>query len=687
MWRNAKGQVTIAVGILMLTLMFLLAFAVNIGMLVHAKINLQNAADLAAYAGASTQARQLNAISFLNYEMRRQYKKLLFRNYVLGNLAQPTFPRTPGGRTPYAFRANASATPYGAPTICITFNRRDNYCQVSTLRAISIPTANPIDSLTSVLSAQLSEIERARQISCVNIGRMNEMLASYWLYNTDPTLENMAQLLQTGATNVPELRGALTTLRGLAQGLGIGPKLFMLRRRIKTLEGYLNIEPKTDVELGTVEQLKSGPLAAKHERTIQAYLSAYHTLGEHLFEADTIRMTELSQSPQLILEELRSGFSLFPVGMQFGTGGAAAATVAAGAGARDCSQYPIPYAIRNLPLGVWKSPRALTYYAVRLTAKARLIFNPFGGDLELSAYSAAQPFGSRIGPKLEEPMFTYETIVQSAALGTSPGSSRGVNNPETMRSPGLAIAPGDGPNSWGLMSTLGAYQQAMSEATDPNSPMTFQAIKTGIAAAMAPTPWEVGRYNIPGDVLDSDPFTQYFAPASQLHAIWAPLYEPGGGADVDTLIQEVLNELNAIEPQNMSIDQKTRFKDALQQAFRQYLGQLAQGRGEDGESINFYKMTNPFAQPAAAASGQPPIPLHISEDVATLDPLKTKSSWGDVKNTAYKEQKRTGYSVKFVSFKTLLNPDGVSANTEGGAWENRPIEDAQAEADYQHLQH
>ena len=47
--------------------------------------------DMAAYAGAAVQARQLNQISYLNYEMRRAYKKFLFRYYVLGNVAQDSF--------------------------------------------------------------------------------------------------------------------------------------------------------------------------------------------------------------------------------------------------------------------------------------------------------------------------------------------------------------------------------------------------------------------------------------------------------------------------------------------------------------------------------------------------------------------------------------------------------------------
>src|SRR4051812_49183793 len=92
------------IGVMMMTFILFFAFVVNTGMLVNAKINLQNAADLAAYAGAATQARQLTQISYLNYEMRRQYKKVLLRYYVMGNMAQRNFPRNgPRTNAPYYY--------------------------------------------------------------------------------------------------------------------------------------------------------------------------------------------------------------------------------------------------------------------------------------------------------------------------------------------------------------------------------------------------------------------------------------------------------------------------------------------------------------------------------------------------------------------------------------------------------
>src|SRR6476659_7270993 len=119
--RRESGQASIMIGMIVLTFILFFAFVINTGMLVNAKINLQNAADLAAYAGAAVQARQLTQISYLNYEMRRQWKKFLFRIYVIGNMAQDGFPRTPGarGKMTYVPNNNTPAVDYGVPTTCV----------------------------------------------------------------------------------------------------------------------------------------------------------------------------------------------------------------------------------------------------------------------------------------------------------------------------------------------------------------------------------------------------------------------------------------------------------------------------------------------------------------------------------------------------------------------------------------
>ena len=60
--------------------MFILfGFVVDISHLINNKINLQIAADQAAYAGAAWQARTLNQIATVNYRMRQDLKELAMR--------------------------------------------------------------------------------------------------------------------------------------------------------------------------------------------------------------------------------------------------------------------------------------------------------------------------------------------------------------------------------------------------------------------------------------------------------------------------------------------------------------------------------------------------------------------------------------------------------------------------------
>ncbi len=81
-----RGQISIFFASSLIVLISIIAFVINIGLFVKAKINLQNATDASAYAGAAVQARMLNRIGFMNWEMRNNYKEWMFKYYVLGNL-------------------------------------------------------------------------------------------------------------------------------------------------------------------------------------------------------------------------------------------------------------------------------------------------------------------------------------------------------------------------------------------------------------------------------------------------------------------------------------------------------------------------------------------------------------------------------------------------------------------------
>src|SRR5690606_7772145 len=65
----------------------------------------------------------------------------------------------------------------------------------------------------------------------------------------------------------------------------------------------------------------------------------------------------------------------------------------------DISKVALP--VPGYPLGFYKDPNVVTYYAVKGEAEFVGMFNPFKIDaIKLHAYSAAKPFGGRIGPTL-----------------------------------------------------------------------------------------------------------------------------------------------------------------------------------------------------------------------------------------------------------------------------------------------
>lgn len=87
---NKKGQMAVFIVLIFQVLFVLFAMVINIGLIVHDKINLQNSVDLAAYYVAQRQAESLNIIAHQNYQIRQAWKLLAWRYFVLGTSASST---------------------------------------------------------------------------------------------------------------------------------------------------------------------------------------------------------------------------------------------------------------------------------------------------------------------------------------------------------------------------------------------------------------------------------------------------------------------------------------------------------------------------------------------------------------------------------------------------------------------
>jgi hypothetical protein len=647
-------------------------------MLVNAKINLQNAADLAAYSGAATQARQLNQISFLNYEMRRFFKKFLFRYYVIGNMAQGTHPAN-GGSGMRRWAPNTSAQEFGVPATCITYSKDDNYCQNPELKAIPIRrTANPLDQISPLINQQLENIEKLRQNSCLGIGSTNVKLLYYWLWNTDPDLSYLDSQIN-GTTN-PAAKTRLQLLKVLSQGLGLIPKELLLLKRIRSLEKLVNTAPKV-LTLSTTERLKSAKEWAANERSVNAFYSAYHTLGSNTYPSETIKLTELlpgdsDKANLLSLQEIKTEFDAWSVDFALKNSNGTAScdnpgTLAQGASTTpsDCFQCLVPVVFSKdqsfMPtVGVYKDPKIMTYYAVELEAKAKVLFSPFG-DMTLKAYASTQPFGSRIGPALDLAKFSYNAVPKVLTRSALGGFRNAKKIPNLPVREAESADPTQGWNNNEVLYNYykqAALQQSGGTTGQVNAKITREDLERAYHSAMGPNPWESGKYNILNDqVKTGDSFINYFDQTGN-HAFYAPVGDPD---KIQDEIKDFIENIKVNDDPTSQAAFSREEKELLTKGILHYVQtSLKNGAGEYGESLEIYRISNPFKVPDPRSmttmsqqdiTGLPPT-LYMSEAE------KLRTSWSDTISEKYKSEGRVGYSVKFIPLKTLRNPSGITTD-------------------------
>ncbi len=115
--KNQKGQVAIFVALIFQIVFVFFALLINVGFLVHHKINLQQSTDLAAYYGAMKQAEMLNAVSHINFQIRQNWKLLTWRYRVLGTFGfqkdkepNQNYPFESGSNGGFAYNAENGST-------------------------------------------------------------------------------------------------------------------------------------------------------------------------------------------------------------------------------------------------------------------------------------------------------------------------------------------------------------------------------------------------------------------------------------------------------------------------------------------------------------------------------------------------------------------------------------------------
>lgn len=411
----------------MIVVIGLIAFIVNIGYFVKAKINLQNAVDAAAIAGASVQARQLTNIGYLNWEMRNTYKEWMFKYYVLGNLNTDAI--KVGSTTTSDFRMkdiNASGLVstggdrYNVPSICVDFANIGNVGICRNYKVPGLPRfeAYDVQGMTETTNAMIDAIVSEKNGDCAKRSALNFSTATLWAYNIVPKPGETSSLITDSpqiATNRP----------------GAFPAAFELALRMRNLEAQVNKEPNTaGVCMGT-SSLCSTTIntyvnddSPAHERITKAFMSAWRNIGgmatddllkstftlkelaPNVFNGGSERTlsnllipgnSKASQKYYLDLKLQTINFATFYTAFVSRLQNDGSTPVEG-----ECEATKIGLPVPGYPLGFVKNPNVVTYYAVQGEGLFVGLFNPFdfGEGIKLTAVAAAKPFGARIGPSL-----------------------------------------------------------------------------------------------------------------------------------------------------------------------------------------------------------------------------------------------------------------------------------------------
>lgn len=385
--RNERGQMAIFVALIFQILFFFFAMAINIALVVHDKINLQNATDLATYYAAQRQAEMLNVIAHTNYQIRQSWKLLNWRYYVLGSMGwkekfpHPAFSGQPGSD-------QQQWPPAENPVMCVTYQpvwtigTDDSTCREANFNApnIQVPTTvAPFVPGNLLFEALAKKLQKAIASTCTDYAGLNWFFASavYRSYALDQQsrkdlifalAENLArpfeEMVDLNGDSV--YQGALNTFRknltgSNAQGnpqlvlhnsmLGLKPNEWLNDIDVWFTLYYQNLT-------GTEKSCDAGKLDIK----------VFDLNGPPANNLKNILGDPGGQKIGEMLQYIQNSQS-----------------IAAGSEHR-------------ISLGIEKNPWYLVYVAAKAQSEPRQIFFPFGEASTFVAKAYAQPFGGRVGP-------------------------------------------------------------------------------------------------------------------------------------------------------------------------------------------------------------------------------------------------------------------------------------------------
>ncbi len=444
--KNQQGQVAIFVALIFQILFVFFAILINVGLLVHHKINLQQSADLAAYYGALKQAESLNAIAHINFQIRQAWKLLAWRYRIVGTFGfqrtsggsttQPVFPITLNyGGVPSVINSakdvDDGSCPAGTelvntathPFFCISHGgilgwtgasaeraSAENGCKINcTLMTTAVPyTVNAIPNLSVVIdnstsaaiSTAIAEVNNNLEGLCKSVGKINMNLLAKMIvsYRRETLMRSQTLLMLAGNLS----QDKFLDLDGNEVVKGV-------TNTFKNNLTEANLDSGTNLILKTYNSLSDSSCAMRSDMS-QAGNKA--EAGEFLkriefnlieFFIHDCSWTAGTLPTQAAGQNFRSG-RIYNAGLTdlsdgsfVGTNPTPKLDTAVTQNIRNEIMQLVQLENNKYTVGYEKNPWCPAYYVVSASSEPMIPFLPIV-KIKLNAKAVAKPFGGTIGP-------------------------------------------------------------------------------------------------------------------------------------------------------------------------------------------------------------------------------------------------------------------------------------------------
>ena len=550
-----RGQMAIFIALIFQILFVFFAMAINIGLVVHDKINLQNAVDLAAFYAAQRQAEMLNVMAHSNYQIRQSWKLLNWRYYVLGTMgateSQPPHPaRGNAPRSEQIWQAIANST-----ALCITYGPiwkdapADNVCKSQNF---SVPNIEIPKIVAPFLPFNFLFRNYARSVQDSIAQTCNGYAGNNWLFTasifTSYLLDQMRrkETIYALARNLAREPREIVDLEGDTIFSGAE----------KTFRKNLTAPNASSVEQFEILNPLQGldPQAWLPSQDVWFTLIYQETIGTGNNCTSELRQVHQQPGPQAWarLQQLDSGGNIINTLLSYAQ---SASSISAGDN-------------RRLTIGVEKNPWIWAYVGVKATTKPRQLFFPFGEPIEFTAYAYAQPFGGRIGPWYSRywPKGSPNSAGDPLQISPEKLQANGILNSQDAKKlvPQYGRYPGD---QLGLKSLL-AQQSLKNQLTIKTRIIDYKDIfdlgegtTNDVVAYSDDTTYNIRRYEIASVAPDLFDVTYY-----SIQPNFGERYLPRLRAAKDALQIPDLGfprgDLGSREPQNLNYSVRDQLKDA-----------------------------------------------------------------------------------------------------------------------------